>query len=103
MEILDFVNAYWQVLAAIITVILLWARSNQIDKDHEKRLIEIEKEKIETVYRRMEEQRTEYMNEIHGVRRDVQEMNPIFLDIKERLISIETTLKLHISNEDRRV
>ena len=73
MEILDFIKEYWHIFMGITGLIYLWVQNAMTTKDQEKRIGELEKQ--------------------------MKEINPLFLDIRERLISIETTLKLHIQND----
>jgi hypothetical protein len=73
MEILEFIKEYWHVLIGLTALVVMFVKAEMVNKDHERRLAFLEKE--------------------------MHQLNPIFLDIKERLISIETTLKLHIRHD----
>jgi len=71
MELFDFIQEYWQILIGLGTILVLAAKLEMTTRDQEKRICVLEKE--------------------------IHEMNPIFLDIRERLISIETTLNSRIT------
>jgi hypothetical protein len=76
MEIIEFINEYWQVLTGLIALVVLWGKLNATTNEQERRIAYLETK--------------------------TDEMNPILLDIRERLVSIETTLKLHIHDDEKR-
>jgi hypothetical protein len=76
MDLIQFITTYWHIILGLLSIVVLFVKAEMVNKDHERRLHELENV--------------------------VKDMNPIFLDIRERLISIETTLKLHIQNDERR-
>jgi hypothetical protein len=63
----DFVTDYWQILTALVSVIYTFAHLKSQNEDQEKRLCKLEGR--------------------------VDDMSPVFMEIKERLASIEATLK----------
>ena len=73
MDLLDFVTEYWHILVGVTTLIYLWVQNVMINKDQEKRIARLEVK--------------------------MEEISPVLIDIRERLISIETTLKLHIHDD----
>ena len=68
MDSLEFLQEYWGLLTAFVAVISFLVTLRVQNNDQEKRLSAVEKK--------------------------VEELNPIWIEIKERLVAIETTLKL---------
>ena len=68
MQNFETINDYWAVIVGFITLVMGYTTLKLQNIEQEKRLTNVEKK--------------------------VEQMNPIFTDIRERLIAIETTLKL---------
>lgn len=67
MEIIDFLKNYWQILVGLTGVIVVFIRSQEMNKQQEKRILFLE-ERIESV-------------------------SPVLIEIRERLARIDVTLE----------
>lgn len=70
MSILNMITEYWYLILATIGFIVSYVEIKMQNADQEKRITSLE--------------------------RDTREMAPIWIEIKERLVAIETTLKILI-------
>lgn len=72
MDLIDFLKEYWSLIVTGVGIIYSYVTVKADIKEHEKRIACIEDE--------------------------IKTLNPIWIEIKERLVAIETTLKI-ISKE----
>ena len=72
MDVLEFLKEYWTLIATVAGLIYTYAVVKLDIKEHDRRIKAIEDE--------------------------INKLNPIWIEIKERLVAIETTLKI-ISKE----
>ena len=75
MDLIAALAKYWPLIISVIGLIVISVKMNWIDSDHEKRITMLEHQ--------------------------MENITPIWVDIKERLVRIETTLELinKIKNE----
>ena len=67
MELIEDITKYWTLIIALISVVISWTN--------------------------LKAQNTEQQKEIDELKTKVESMNPVFTEIKEKLASIEATLK----------
>jgi len=72
MELIDILNEYWAIILTIISIVISFTTLKIQNQDQERR--------------------------IKCVEDKIEELNPIWLEIKERLASIEATLKFLTKN-----
>jgi hypothetical protein len=72
MELIDILNEYWTVILTIISIVISFTTLKIQNQDQERR--------------------------IKCVEDKMEELNPIWVEIKERLASIEATLKFLTKN-----
>ena len=72
MELIDILNEYWAVILTIISIVISFTTLKIQNQDQERR--------------------------IKCVEDKMEELNPIWVEIKERLASIEATLKFLTKN-----
>jgi hypothetical protein len=72
MELIDILNEYWAIILTIISIVISFTTLKIQNQDQERR--------------------------IKCVEDKIEELNPIWVEIKERLASIEATLKFLTKN-----
>lgn len=67
------IQTYWPQIIGLITCVVVIADLRSTDKDQEKRIASLEKR--------------------------VEDMSPVWIEIRERLVRIETTLSIHFNEK----
>ena len=73
MELIEILNRYWTVLAGFVGLIVSFVHLKNQNESQEKRICKLEGE--------------------------IEKINPVWMEIKERLVAIETTLKMLIEKK----
>lgn len=88
-NLLDLLVKYWPLITATFAFIVIWVQSRNTDKDHEKRLMD-----IENILKELQQQNHERRVAILEKKNEAD--GPVLLGIQKDIVEIKTKLDIHL-------